>query len=206
METNVASEHLQTIRTLMERSALYRRALAPVMLLCGGVGSLAGVAGNYLQIDTSRGFAMFWMLVSLAVLTLTLVLVRRQALKDSEPFWSLPTKRITQALLPAFFLGLAAGVFHIIQQPPDSAWLLAFAWILTYGCAIHAAGFFMRNRMQLFGWILVLSGCGLLFAASAWPWLRSIQAAHYLMGLHFGLLHLACGVYLRFTEPSRHAA
>lgn len=206
METNVASEHLQTIRTLMERSALYRRALAPVMLLCGGVGTVAGVVGNAWQIDSSRWFAIFWMLVSLAALGLTLLLVRRQALKDSEPFWSLPTKRITQALLPAFLLGLAAGVFHVAYQPANSAWLLAFAWILTYGCAIHAAGFFMRNRMQLFGWLFVLSGCGLLFAASAWPWLRSIQAAHYLMGLHFGLLHLACGIYLRFTEPSRHAA
>ena len=30
MEPNWAGEHLQVIRTLMERSALYRRALAPV--------------------------------------------------------------------------------------------------------------------------------------------------------------------------------
>ena len=31
MEPNWAAEHLQVIRTLMERSALYRRALAPIM-------------------------------------------------------------------------------------------------------------------------------------------------------------------------------
>lgn len=206
METNVASEHLQTIRTLMERSALYRRALAPVMLLCGGVGTAAGIAGVLLKITTTGGFAMFWMLVSLLALVLTLLLVRRQALRDAEPFWSLPTRRISEALLPAFFLGLAAGLFHLFHPTPDTAWLLAFAWILTYGCAIHAAGFFMRNRMQLFGWILVLSGCGLLFSASTWPSLRTTEAAHFLMGLHFGLLHLACGVYLRFSEPNRPAA
>ena len=35
METNWAAEQLQTIRTLMERSAVYRRALAPIMLFAG---------------------------------------------------------------------------------------------------------------------------------------------------------------------------
>src|ERR1700690_4243469 len=35
METNWAAEQLQTIRTLMERSAVYRRALGPVMLFAG---------------------------------------------------------------------------------------------------------------------------------------------------------------------------
>ena len=35
MESNWAAEHLQVIRTLMERSAIYRRALAPIMLGTG---------------------------------------------------------------------------------------------------------------------------------------------------------------------------
>ena len=43
METNWAAEHLQVIRTLMERSALYRRALAPVMLVSGVLGTGAAV-------------------------------------------------------------------------------------------------------------------------------------------------------------------
>ena len=38
MESNWAAEHLQTIRTLMERSAIYRRALAPIMLFAGLTG------------------------------------------------------------------------------------------------------------------------------------------------------------------------
>jgi len=44
MQSNAAVEHLQVIRTLMERSALYRRALAPMMLLAGVVGTIASVA------------------------------------------------------------------------------------------------------------------------------------------------------------------
>ena len=45
MQTDWASENLQVIRTLMERSAVYRRALAPVMGLVGATGIAAGVLG-----------------------------------------------------------------------------------------------------------------------------------------------------------------
>ncbi len=206
METKVAAEHLQTIRTLMERSALYRRALAPVMITSGLVGIVASVAAHLLHIDSSRGFALFWLITSAVVIAATLLLVRRQALKDSETFWSLPTRRVTEALLPAFLVGLAAGAFHVVGQSQDTAWLLAFAWIIVYGCALHAAGFFMQNRMKLFGWIIILGGCGLLFTSFQWPWLRTTQAAHCLMGTFFGLLHLACGVFLYFTEQRRNVA
>ena len=41
MDSNWAGEHLQVIRTLMERSAIYRRTLAPIMLLLGILGLLA---------------------------------------------------------------------------------------------------------------------------------------------------------------------
>jgi len=45
MESNQAAEHLQVIRTLMERAALYRRTLAPIMLCAGTLGLLAGAGG-----------------------------------------------------------------------------------------------------------------------------------------------------------------
>jgi len=205
METNWASDHLHTIRTLMERSALYRRALAPVMMVSGCIGLAAAVVSRFVSIQTNRAFSLFWLAVSLVAMAAALLLVRRQALKESEPFWSLPTKRVTQALLPAFFVGFSAGVFHAFRDPPTGAWLLALGWIVIYGCALHAAGFFMRNRMKLFGWIFIIGGCGLLFVSSHWPVLRTTEAAHYVMGVFFGALHLACGVYLYSAEKQRTA-
>ncbi len=206
METNLASDHLQTIRTLMERSALYRRALAPVMIVSGSIGLVAAGIAPLLKIDTSRSFALFWLIVSAIAMAAAFLLVRRQALRDSENFWSLPTKRVTEALLPAFFVGFAAGAYHIYSNPPTTVWLLALGWIIVYGCAIHAAGFFMQNRMRLFGWMFILGGCGLLFASGIWPELRTIPTAHWLMGGFFGFLHLACGIYLYFTEKRKNAS
>lgn len=206
METNLASEHLQTIRTLMERSALYRRALAPVMMVSGIVGIAAVVVTRFVAIESSRQFALYWLAVSIVAIALAFVFVRKQALKDSEPFWSVPTKRVTEALLPAFFVGFSAGVYHVVKDPIDTVSWLAMGWIIVYGCAIHAAGFFMQNRMRLFGWIFILGGCALLFASGQAVSLRTVQAAHYLMGGFFGALHLACGIYLYFTEKRGNVA
>ena len=56
METNWAAEQLQTIRTLMERSAVYRRALAPIMLFAGFAGVLAAAGGLVFHLNSPRAF------------------------------------------------------------------------------------------------------------------------------------------------------
>ena len=50
MNSNLAEAHLQTIRLLMERSAIYRRALAPNMLLAGLLGLAAAGIGLGFQL------------------------------------------------------------------------------------------------------------------------------------------------------------
>src|SRR5260370_19012209 len=102
MESNWAAEHLQVIRTLMERSAVYRRALAPIMTFNGAIGSIAAGLGILLKLDSPRDFILYWAGVSVLALAGSFLLVRRQALKDAQPFWSPPTRRVTQAFLPPF--------------------------------------------------------------------------------------------------------
>ncbi len=60
MQSEQATEHLQVIRTLMERSAMYRRALAPIMLYVGVVGLVAAFAGWKLEIRQPQWFIGFW--------------------------------------------------------------------------------------------------------------------------------------------------
>jgi hypothetical protein len=215
MQTNWAAEHLQVIRTLMERSALYRRKMAPIMLLAGGVGTLGAAGGRLLPIEMPQSFVLYWLAIGAGTIAATYVLVRLQALKDSEPFWSPPTRRVTQALLPALVTGLlmTVGLGYAVQSPrmDQSAsfyashsaafvWLPA-AWIALYGCALHAAGFFMPRGMKLFGWVFILGGCGLFWLRFDQPPRASV--GHGLMGAFFGLLHVAYGVYLYFTEKKQ---
>jgi len=211
MESNWAAEHLQVIRTLMERSALYRRALAPIMIFNGVVGLAAAGLGWGLRIGSPRAFILFWAGVSVVALTGSFLLVRRQALKESEPFWSPPTRRVSQALLPPLAAGflISAVVLVGAGSTPEHAASLAgvvwlpLSWVVLYGCAFHAAGFFMPRGMKLFGWAFIIGGCG-LFAGGIPDCLSPLACAHSIMGLFFGGLHLAYGVYLYFTERRRN--
>ena len=111
-----ASENLQVIRTLMERSTLYRRALAPIMLVAGVFGLAAAIGACFVKLETNREFSLYWMSVGVLATLASLLLVRRQALKEDEEFWSLPTRRVSRAVLPAFLAGLLAGVLQVGQN------------------------------------------------------------------------------------------
>src|SRR4029079_1152022 len=145
METDWAAEHLQTIRTLMERSAVYRRALAPIMVWNGIVGIGAGLIGWKVEFRATT-FIVFWSAAALLAITGSFLLVRRQALRDSEPFWSPPTRRIAQALLPPLFIGAFFNFIIVYMMRNQRSGMdtlpLVLFWIFLYGCAAHAAGFF----------------------------------------------------------------
>jgi len=192
----------------MERSAVYRRALAPVMLTTGGIGALAAIIGHSISVASQAGFAGYWMMVSVVALLVSLLMVRLQALKEAEPFWSPPTRRVAQAFVPPLFAGMVVGFLAAFSGPwrDVQPWGLSALWMLLYGCALHAAGFFMVRGIKLFGWLFILTGCGLLagtcFAGSP----SALPSGHVVMGGTFGGLHLAYGLYLYFTERSRKSA
>lgn len=204
METKWAIDNLQTIRTLMERSALYRRALAPIMILAGVIGIAAGLIGWLCRIEGNRGFVYLWLVTAVISLTGALLLMRRQALKDSEPFWSPPTRRVCQALLPAFFVGLVMACLILAFRSGSGGegiqLFLVILWVLFYGCAVHAAGFFMPRGIRWLGWLFIIVGCVILISLSlGGHWVDHLQP-NLLMGGIFGGLHLAYGIYLFFSE------
>ncbi|HUS34488.1 MAG TPA: hypothetical protein VM680_03970 [Verrucomicrobiae bacterium] len=217
MNQHAAGQHLEVIRTLMERSAIYRRALAPNMLMLGVVGIAAGVAGYFLNITHSQPFAMYWLCISIGALAASYLNMRREALRDHEQFWSPPTRRVTQALAPALFVGAVFGFAtaiapgRIVVLPPsllnvEPAWQLPPVWMLLYGCAIHAAGFFMPRGFKLFGWAYIITGALVLFSLSRLEPGASLRLAHLLMAIAFGGAHLAYGAYLAITDRTRGEA
>jgi hypothetical protein len=214
MNPNWAEENLQTIRTLMERSALYRRALAPIMIFAGITGIVGGLLGWLGRIESTYGFLGLWFGAAIISLVGALLLVRRQALKDSEPFWSPPTRRVTQALMPAFFIGLMLAVLVLISSSRSSSGdydaviskFLLLIWTWLYGCAIHSAGFFMPRGVRWLGWVFIMVGLILLGCIFSKPSFLMGLSPHLLMAAIFGGLHLAYGIYLYFTEKKTPVA
>ncbi len=206
MENHWAAEHLQVIRTLMERSALYRRAMAPIMLVSGALGAIgAAVAGRFVTSESAGTFAVYWSGVAVVALGLALMLVRRQALKEAEPFWSTPTQRVAGGLFPCFCAGLLLALTAALNPGQVPIWLLTCLWILNYGCALRAAGFFMQRGIKLFGGVFLAGGALLLLGSPYCPWLRAPGSGNLIMGVFFGGLHLAYGGYLYVTEPKPSA-
>jgi len=208
MQSNWAADNLKTIRILMERSALYRHALAPIMFFAGVMGALTTAIGLILHLNSPRSFGLLWMGAAVMVVAGAFFIVRRQALKNREPVWSPPTRRVAQAVAPSLTGGMVLGlIFTLFLQSPgvDFTSLLPFLWALFYGCALHAAGFFMPRGVKWFGWIYVGLASGvLLFLVTVQP---NVEInAHWFMGFFFGALHLAYGGYLYLTEKGKNAA
>ncbi len=210
MPPSWAEENLKVIRTLMERATIYRRALAPTTLMTGGLGVAAAVIAMVFPIRSPREFSIYWLTISLIGLIGAYLIVRRQALRESEPFWSPPTRRVTQALLPALLVGLTLGLMLLfrLEAPLIHVWWLPPIWMALYGCALHAAGFFMPRGIKLFGWIFVIGGCflflGVNTVAASPNSVPPVKHAHLIMGATFGGLHLAYGLYLLFTEQQKN--
>lgn len=207
MDPRDALDQLETIRLLMERSALYRRALAPICLAAGILGTAAAaipfaLAGS-LPIDGPTSFAAWWLATGLVALALAFFIARRQALVDGEHFWSPPTRRVFAAVLPPLAAGAVLAIPFLLGEDwaRRVVWLLPALWMILYGCALNAAGFFMRRGIRLLGWAYLAGGGGLLLwwtcPLNQFP---PIRHAHFAMGLGFGLGHIAYGAYLHFTE------
>ncbi len=203
MNNDWAEQNLATIRSLMENAALYRRALAPLMTTAGGLGIAASVVSCFWEQTDGRTFAFYWLSVALLGLICCLFLVRRQAFKSQEMVWSPPAKKVVQAMLPGFASGAFFGLAYGLVDPGEGAVFMVAIWMVFYGCAVHAAGFFMPRGMKLFGWISLISGLVLILAGGGMLErfdMGEIELGHYLMGGFFGLLHLVYGIYLFMTE------
>jgi len=62
--------------------------------------------------------------------------------------------------------------------------------------------------MKAFGWLLIALACAVTSAIAISEPESGPRTWHAVMGLVFGVLHLAYGIYLRFTESREggHAA
>jgi hypothetical protein len=220
MKPNWAEENLQTIRTLMERSALYRRELAPIMTLIGLIGFFSAAIGWFFKIMSPTTFVLYWFSIAILTLVCVFLMVRRQVWQKSEPFWSPPARRIAQAIFPPLFAGFALGILSIVvdnlpteADPPTGEWpsnwlfltLLPVLWVILYGNAVHSAGFFISRGMRIFGLFIVVAGCGSFLFTANLSGSGLLRFAYAVMGFFFGVSHLACGTYLALTEKGKNA-
>jgi hypothetical protein len=174
------------------------------------LGTAAAAVGWCANLQTPRGFGIFWIVVGAVAVTGAMLLMRRQALREVEPFWSPPARRVVRAVAPLFVVGLVVGLLAVWPEGrnPLSLWWLPPIWMVLYGCALQAAGFFMPRGIRLFGMVFLILGCAGLVLINERSYASGMPAlvqAHWLMGATFGGLHLLYGIYLTVTPNSDRA-
>lgn len=208
MQPNWAEENLQVIRTLMERSALYRRALAPVMLSAGVLGLVGWFIGETLLRYSLREFIGLWFTIAAAAIAVSLLIVRRQALSSDEEFWTPATKRVTQAMLPPLIVGFLIPAGQLVAGRVGLAYCTypVVLWPMLYGYALHSAGHYTSRGVRMLGWGFIIASLGITYldlyspsGIDSGPGL-SWFTCHSAMGCMFGGFHLVAAAYLYFTE------
>ncbi len=200
MKTDQAHDTLVTIRTLMERSSIYRRTLAPIMLFVGTLGIVGAVVGIALNLERVAIFATFWLGIAATAISGAFLIARNQAMKDHEPFWSAPTRRVTRGLVLPLACGAFFSLLILLRGAEHMRWLFIYPNIFFYGCAMHAAGFFMPPVTRKLAWTFCLLGAGTLVLLPMFTTELNSRIDHITMGFFFGALHLAYGIYLSCTK------
>lgn len=213
MEPNWAEENLQVIRTIMERAALYRRTLAPLMLATGLIGIVAAGFGLLTAGQTAASFLFTWLFTAVLATLVSLLIVRRQAITAKESFSTPASRRVIGALYAPLSAGamltvpvallLATGRPGLAEAVLPS---MMCVWMGFYGCGLNAAGQYSSRGVRLLGWGFIGAGALLATLYVGGYWLPKLDSrelwtnSHAIMGATFGGFHLVAAGYLYLTE------
>lgn len=199
-----ATDHLRTIRALMERATVYRAISAPAALVAGTLTlSVCGVLAYRapsLRPDPCQFFAI-WMAVLLVVTVFNFWLLYRNARQRGELFASSGMRMAILAIAPPMAAGFVLSATLALDLP---AWsVMVSLWMLFYGLGLLAMRSFAPRSLIRLGW-----GFFLLGVASFFPVLNPLhhqgpfRTGLLFMALSFGLLHIIYAVaVLVFRSP-----
>ncbi|MBN1442430.1 MAG: hypothetical protein JXA90_06950 [Planctomycetes bacterium] len=192
-----AARELAKIRRIME-SATQLTVLPGWAAILGGILAVAGCGATYwilgsldlsamtaLDADDRAKIIGVWLAVGVGAVLLDLILTVRIARRRGKNPWS----RLAQ--LAAYAMGPSVGVAFLLS--------LAFAlrgewgpvpavWMMLYGVAVWMAGILSVRAPSVLGLAFLLAGAITLF------WAEPI--ALVMVGITFGLGHIAFGIYL----------
>ena len=174
----------------------------------GLTGLIAAAAAAAMQCRHGRArFAGFWMTVAVICLAEAFFLIRRQALKEAEPFWSPPTRRVAQAVCAGVFCGLRGGLDFSLAPAGRRIGCLAAGAGLDGALRMRPPRCRILHAARLQAFWLGLHRRRLPAGRNryVWPARLPLSTANWAMGVLFGGAHLAYGVYLYFTEQRGNA-
>lgn len=202
-----ALDHLRVIRTLMERSSIYRAVSAPAALI-GGLLSLGvtfyGISQNIVSKRFgNHEFLFAWLGVLMITSVINLFLLMREAGSKGQPFFTDGLRMALRAIVPPMLTGGILGGC-LIWFGHNIA-LGAIVWVLCYGLALQATVSFAPRSIIRLARAFLITGQALVIlffiqnqnSTSQWK----EDEASITLGLTFGLFHIVYGVVVFFSKP-----
>lgn len=207
-DPETASEHLKIIRSLMERSTIYRAISAPGALFGGilaiGMG-LWMAFSEHAQVMSTLSLFCVWIVVLIIGDGFNISLLLKKSRSSGERFFSPGMKVALKSIAPPMIAGGLLSHFFLTQG--GDMVVCVVLWILFYGLALLAAGSFAPRSMRYLGAFFVLAALiciGAGYCMEPFAPTRDIQVAGLLMAATFGVLHIAYAVWI-FLKPDTSA-
>jgi hypothetical protein len=190
-------ERLATLRSLLERRAVYQRRFARTALI-GGILSIATAAVLFINDEVTpllsrtigpRQFASAWLIVLAITIASGALLPRRDARPGGRPSGSTRLKFVLASiapylLIPAAFTTWFFGTGYLGGTELD----LVVVWIAFYGLMLLATATFATRSVVLLGWAFLITAVGVpLLEEKLDLWIGDMPSL--LMGLTFGVYH-----------------
>lgn len=206
-----AQEQLIIIRSLMQRTHLYRAVSAPTAVFSGGITILAALIfpGYFLPrpFPPMMSFVCYWGVVFILVCGFNFFLLSRQNHRLGTPIFSYGMKSALKDFSPPL---LTAGLISVLMawnRNPQSS--IVFVWCVGYGLALLSTRHYAPRSLLILGW---------LFLGSALAWacfsrlsfglslpISGFREGNLLMMVTFGGFHLVYGA-LTWLANSRENA
>lgn len=179
----------------MERASLYRAVSAPAALMGGALSLGAALFGWFRPAAESLTFLAVWTAVLFLTTVINLFLLTREAGGKGQPLITDGLRMALRALVPPLLTGGVLGVGLIFDNLRTAG---ALTWILCYGLALQATvGFAPRSIIRLARAFLIAGQIMAIFYFAGGhlaSLLDDRELASLLLGLTFGLFHLAYGI------------
>lgn len=189
MDARRATQDLELIRSLMERTVQYQLLTARAGLAAGSLAGLGTLTFCYLDAGNPWIFATVWAVVFVGSLLITSIASAQRSLERGEPVWSRQARAVLLALAPALFTALVLTIYFFARG--EHLWLPGM-WMLCYGLGALATSTYAPRPIRWLGVASLALGAVTLALGPDW--------AVLMMGLVFGLGHIGLGLALLAVE------
>ena len=178
-----AADDLRYIREAIERAAEFT-SISGYGLVAVGLSALVAAAIAPRDLASDR-WVIVWLAEALLAIAISVAMSVLKAQRLELPLFGATGRRFMLAFAtPAAAGAVITGALLIAR----SNTLLPGTWLLLYGAAVAGGGSFSVGSVPLMGAAFMALGTVAMFAPVAW--------ANALLGIGFGLLHVAFGAWI----------